>query len=217
MNKEHQESVLVIPRTVIDPLCPPTGFCRDFERLQPAILANCHFLDRRAAEHDFHYKQVIPYVVIRHHERFLLLRRTNEQAETRLHNMYSLGVGGHINSVDALICPTDLITAGMRRELSEEIQIEGEESCAVIGVINDDSTEVARLHLGIIYLLTTGSPGFTVMEPDKHVAEWKSLAELSRHYEQMESWSQILHDRVLAPVQGSESAPLAKQSDCMAL
>jgi predicted NUDIX family phosphoesterase len=200
VNKELQESVLVVPRTVIDPLCPPRGFMRELGRLQPAILANCHFLERSVAEHDFKYKQVIPYVAIRHGERFLLLRRTAKQAETRLHNMYSLGVGGHINNADVSVGAANVINSGMRRELAEEIRVEEERSCALIGVINDDSTEVARVHLGFVYLLTTDSARFTVMEPDKHTAEWQLPAELARHYDQMESWSQIVYDHLIVPL-----------------
>jgi predicted NUDIX family phosphoesterase len=195
-DQDLQESVLVVPRAVVDELCPRV-FGRANARVKPAILAQCRFLERSIAEHDFSHKQVIPYVVVRHADRYLLLQRTARQTEARLHNLYSLGVGGHINNEDTAPAGGDIITAGMRRDLSEEVEVLAEESCELIGLINDDSTEVARVHMGLIYLLSTTSPDFRIVEKDKHIASWKTADELSLFYDQMESWAKIVHDFVL--------------------
>jgi predicted NUDIX family phosphoesterase len=195
-NNELNESVLVVARQVIDELCPQT-FGRETEAVRLAILAKGHFLDRKIAEHDFQHKQVIPYVVIRHEDRYLLMRRTSKQTETRLHDKFSLGVGGHINNLDTSDVGCDVIMSGMRRELNEEIQIESEESCELVGIINDDSTEVARVHMGLVFVLTTSSPDYKIMEPDKYTAEWKSAEEMADYQGRMESWAQIVHDNVI--------------------
>lgn len=196
INPELEESVLVVARTVIEPLCPQ-GFQSEVETARAAVLANCRFLERNLAEHDFRYKQVIPYVVIRHEDRYLLMRRTTKQTEARLHDKYSLGIGGHINDTDKSRGNGNLITCGMRRELAEEIQVEAELSCALVGVINDDSTEVSRVHMGFVYLLTTASSSYTIVEKDKYTAAWKSPAELAEYYIQMESWAQIAYEHVI--------------------
>src|ERR1700735_2327356 len=99
MSVELQESVLVVPRGVIDPLCHGV-FTPEVAPVEKAVLANCRFLERNIAETDYQFKQVIPYVVVRHEDRCLLIWRTNKQTEARLHNLYSLGVGGHINNTD---------------------------------------------------------------------------------------------------------------------
>jgi predicted NUDIX family phosphoesterase len=195
-DEKGQEAVLVVPRDLLDSVCPQT-FCRETARVESAVLANPRFISRDVAEHDFEYKQVIPYVVIRHQERYLLIQRTTEQTETRLHNMYSLGIGGHVNSHDASEESCNAIISGMRRELDEEIRVDAEESCTLIGVVNDDSTEVARLHLGFVYLLTTTSPRYTVVEQDHYTATWKLPDEITHYYNEMESWAQIVHDYVL--------------------
>jgi predicted NUDIX family phosphoesterase len=195
-NEELQESVLVVPRTVVDALCPQT-FCREGEAVKAAVLANCRFLERTIAEHDFQSKQVIPYVVIQHGTRYLLMRRTSRQTESRLHHKYSLGIGGHINNQDVAGGNGDVIAAGMRRELEEEIHVEGAESCQLVGVINDDSTEVARVHLGLVYLLKAVSPRFTIVEHDKYTAMWSTPAQMAGYYDLMESWAQIVHDYVV--------------------
>src|SRR6266481_7897531 len=120
---ESQEAVLVVPRTVIDPVAPKV-FNRAVEPVKAAVLANFQFLERHSAEQDLRYKKIIPYVLIRHEDRYLLIRRTSKQTESRLHDMYSLGIGGHINNGDVSGASADLLTAGMRRKLAEEIQIE---------------------------------------------------------------------------------------------
>jgi predicted NUDIX family phosphoesterase len=120
--------------------------------IRDTILARAEFIERSQAERDFTRKQIIPYVVLRHQDKFLLIRRTKQQAEKRLHDKCSLGIGGHINATDQT--ETDLLEAGMRRELNEEIQVKQEKSCQLIGIINDDTTEVDQVHLGLVYLLT---------------------------------------------------------------
>lgn len=197
-NDELRESVLVLPRQTVDELCPST-FSRDGQGLAAAALANCRFLERTVAEHDFGWKQVIPYVLIRHGDRHLLMRRTRRQTESRLHDKYSLGVGGHINQADLTRGADNVVLAGMRRELNEEIQVDGEQSCPMVGVINDDSTEVARVHVGLVFLLTTATDRYTIVEQDKYTAAWRTVSELGQFYDQMETWAQIVHDFVVLP------------------
>jgi predicted NUDIX family phosphoesterase len=193
---ESQEAVLVVPRSKIMAVAPKV-FNREVGPVRAAVVANYQFMGRDLAEEDETYKQVIPYVIIRHENQYLLMRRTKKQTESRLHNLYSLGIGGHINDADLPGANGDLLTAGMRRELIEEIRLESEEACALVGVINDDSTPVARVHLGFVYELTTSSPQFTIMEADKYTAEWKSRGELAQYYPQMETWAQIVHDALI--------------------
>jgi predicted NUDIX family phosphoesterase len=196
MSVELQESVLVVPRTVIDPLCHGV-FTPEVAPVEKAVLANCRFLARSIAETDYKFKQVIPYVVVRHENRALLIWRTNKQTEARLHNLYSLGVGGHINDTDIPSATSNIILTGMRREFNEEIAVEGEQSCELVGIINDDSTDVSRVHMGFVFVLRTSTPRFTIMEPGKYTAAWKTCEELATHHAQMETWAQIVFDRVL--------------------
>jgi predicted NUDIX family phosphoesterase len=196
MNVELQESVLVVPRAVIDPLCHKV-FTPEAAAVEKTVLANCRFLERNLAETDYQFKQVIPYVVVRHQDRCLLIWRTSKQTEARLHNRYSLGVGGHINNTDTPTANSNIILTGMRREFTEEIAVEGEQSCRLVGIINDDSTDVSRVHMGFVFVLRTTTPHFTIMEPGKYTAAWKTPEELSPHYGQMESWAQIVYDHIV--------------------
>jgi predicted NUDIX family phosphoesterase len=192
------EKVLVVPLDILNAVCPYT-FNEETERVKETILENYSFLERDIAEQDFQHKQVIPYVVIQHQEHYLLIQRTAKQAESRLHHLYSLGIGGHVNCDDLEDRGVDIITSGMQREFSEEIQLETSKPFKLIGVINDDSTEVARLHVGLVYLLTATFPQYTILEQGKYTATWKLPNEISNYYNQMESWAQIVHDYMLFP------------------
>jgi predicted NUDIX family phosphoesterase len=193
---DTQESVLVVPSSIVKAVAPNV-FNRIVDPVKAAVSKHSQFLERDLAEEDESYKQVIPYVIVRHDDCYLLMRRTKKQTESRLHDLYSLGIGGHINDADIPGENQDLLTCGMRRELVEEIDIESEVACELVGIINDDSTPVARVHLGFVYLLTTASPRYTVMEPDKYTAIWKRPHELATCYTQMESWAQIVYDHVI--------------------
>jgi predicted NUDIX family phosphoesterase len=196
MSVELQESVLVVPRAVIDPFCKNV-FTPDAAPVEKAVLANCRFLERNLAEKDYNFKQVIPYVVVQHEDQYLLIWRTSKQTEARLHNLYSLGVGGHINNTDTPSAGSNIILTGMRRELTEEIAVEGEQSCKLVGIINDDSTDVSRVHMGFVFVLRAATPRYTIMEPEKYTAAWKTAAELATHYAKMETWAQIVCDHIV--------------------
>jgi len=190
------EDVLVIENSLIQSHIPGKNACllRDTsEHIVNTIMENHLFMGRDEAEYNFNHKQVIPYVTIRHGDHYLLLKRTKKQTEKRLHDKYSLGIGGHINPVspDAEI---NIITQGLYRELNEEISLDEPGDLHFIGVINDESNSVSRVHLGLLYVLDVLSSGFEVLEDDKMTAEWVSRGKLSGYYPSFETWSQIVYD-----------------------
>jgi predicted NUDIX family phosphoesterase len=192
-----EEKVLVVPSTIINSLCP-AAFSRNSAGVISASIRDGQFLARKIAEYDFNFKQIIPYVVVRHGDRYLLMRRTTKQTEARLHDKYSVGVGGHINDEDNAKGIENIIQIGMRRELEEEIHIPVEKSCELVGVINDNSSEVSRVHMGLVYILNAGTAEFTIVEHDKYTASWMTVEEMKGYYDRMESWTQIVFENLLA-------------------
>lgn len=154
------------------------------------------FRPRSQVEQDETVKQIIPYVCIRCGESYVLLQRTNKQSEARLHNKFSLGIGGHIN--DAEQAAPDLVDAGLQRELSEEITLTAGYSLTPLGIIYDSTTPVGRVHLGVVYELEACDQSFTLNEPDLMSARWVSAEELRAFRDRMETWSQILFDHHIA-------------------
>lgn len=185
---------MVIPSTLAL-LLAPSSFNQVPARYEQAILENHSFLDREKAEVNPAFKQVIPYIIVRYLGLYLLTQRTNQQQEARLHNLYSIGQGGHINDKDSL--SKDPILTGLMRELREEFTLAPEYGCSAIGLINDDSTEVGKYHVGIVYELRVNAPLLEVAEKDKHIAQWADVPLLRTFYARMENWSQIIMDHAI--------------------
>ena len=86
------------------------------------LLVKGLFRHRNELEDDSLYKQLIPYAVICYKDMIYMFHRTKKQTETRLHNMYSLGVGGHMNPWGESI-NIKYMHHGLTRELNEEVQL----------------------------------------------------------------------------------------------
>jgi predicted NUDIX family phosphoesterase len=181
------EEVLVIPSELV------FAYREDTDALIDAALHNYCFMARDAAETDARWKQIIPYVYARYNGAFLLLERLAAQSETRLHGKLSLGIGGHINPVD-IEAGENVILAGLRRELAEEVLLQSANAPVFKGIISDESTEVGRVHVGFVYALTCGSAFFEVRETDKMRGEWAPVDTIAARYAALESWSQMVFD-----------------------
>lgn len=195
----NEENVLVVPTSGINPLLTGKFTKTHLDRALDYILSNHSFRNRGTVEEDPSFKQIIPYVIVRFEDRYLLLQRTSKQTEKRLHGKLSIGIGGHINDLETAGSHKNILHAGLERELEEEVHIAGQRrSLDLVGIISDDSTPVGQVHLGLVFLLETGSPEFTVNEADLMTAEWASVEQLRERHERMETWSQIAFDEVLA-------------------
>lgn len=153
------------------------------------------FMPRREVEDDPSYQQIIPYILFRHQDRYLLTKRLKASSERRLHHLYSLGVGGHINPPDNV--NADPIADGLQREWLEEVAYQGAVERTLIGVIKDDSTAVGQVHLGLVYLLEGEHPDIQIRETGKMTGALLPLEEMRIYYLDMESWSQLLYDYLL--------------------
>jgi predicted NUDIX family phosphoesterase len=191
-----EENVLVVPA---DSIAQHLASSFDPASAQAVIdVANRTrlFRPRSTVEQDETVKQIIPYVCIRCGDSYVLLQRTNKQSEARLHNKFSLGIGGHIN--DAEQSAPDLVDAGLQRELSEEISLTTGYTLTPLGIIYDSTTPVGRVHLGVVYELEARDQNFRLNEPDLMSARWVNSAELAGFRDRMETWSQILFDNHIA-------------------
>ena len=142
----HTEQVLGIARALV-----PGGLGWRGVRgvgIEPylaAIALHGSFRPRPEAETDPSWKQVIPYLVLRDGDRVFLMRRTRAGGDERLHERYTIGIGGHVNPGD-----TDPLDA-LRREWAEEIDADFEPTLEPLGVLNDDDNAVGTVHIGLVY------------------------------------------------------------------
>jgi predicted NUDIX family phosphoesterase len=187
------EQVMVVEREALASFLVERGLVQEeTDQVLDIIVERHFFLDRPTAELSPQYKQIIPYVLIRHEQSYFLLQRTQKQTEARLHHKLSLGIGGHINP------DTPELLDGLRKELEEEVNVEGDYDLSFIGILNDDTTDVGRVHLGAVYVLDAFDTNVTVRETEKMTGRWVPREELAQHREAMETWSQIVYDAVIA-------------------
>ncbi len=116
--------------------------------LRQAVAEHGRYLDRPVAEESPEWKQVIPYVVVRDGELTFLMERTSAGGDPRLHRKASIGVGGHLNPVDA---GEDPLQGGLRREWAEELEADWEPEFHLLGLLNDDTNPVGSVHLGVVF------------------------------------------------------------------
>ncbi len=186
------EHVLVIPTPVFHQVGHFQGFCPDIDRYLSVILNPEHasYRPRNEMEQDPTYKQLIPYCVFRCEGKVFYYQRGTAQGETRLHAKRSIGVGGHVSTLDRDRESSPYLE-GMRREIEEEVDLETGwvESC--VGLINDDETEVGKVHLGIVHVFDLDNPKVQPREKSMINPGFASPSDLAHEIDQFESWSQI--------------------------
>ncbi len=195
-----EENILAVPRTVLEKLGVFQGLSFEVERYVPILLnpRNNLFLPRSSAEGDPSHKQLIPYLVIRHGDRVLHYTRGKTGGESRLHAKGSIGIGGHINDGDTTAAHFDPAAyhRAVERELHEELVIPAGYRQTIAALLNDDTTEVGRVHMGIVHIVTVESPEILPREDAIRDVEFMTAEELSSRRGQLETWSQIVFDGI---------------------
>ena len=193
-----EESVLVIPRALFDRLGAFEGLCFEPERYLVEILDPRHasFLRRSAAENDPSFKQIIPYAVVTCGGRILHYVRGSKTGEQRLAAKGSIGIGGHVNlsDLDSPEISSATYHNGVRREVAEEITFPGTFRETVRALLNDDSSEVGRVHLGVVHVFELESAEVRAGESEITELAFLTRGEIRPRYDALESWSRICFD-----------------------
>lgn len=158
-----------------------------------AALASASYRPRVEAEVDPTWKQLIPYLVLRDGARVFLMRRTRAGGDARLHDRFTIGVGGHVNPGDAGI------EDALRREWREEIAAAFEPEPRLLGLLNDDSDPVGAVHLGVVYEADARGRPVAIRETEKLSGAFQTLEDARSARDRMETWSALLLDHLLAP------------------
>lgn len=195
---DSAENILVVPRHVFATLGAFQGLSLEADRYMAAFLdpQNNLFLPRPCAELDPSHKQIIPYLVLRHGDRVLSYTRGQSGGEARLHAKMSLGIGGHMNEGDSHATHFDRAAylRAVERELHEELEIPGPYRQRAVALINDESNEVGRVHLGIVHLVEVDSMDLRPREEAIRDLTFLTVAEVQEQRERLESWSQFVAD-----------------------
>jgi predicted NUDIX family phosphoesterase len=196
------ERVLVIPRAVV--MSDPGWHGVRTDALAPfeALVARAsRFVPRGEAETDRSLKQLIPYLVLRDGAQIFLMRRTRAGGDARLHERFSIGVGGHVNPGDG-----DLL-GGLRREWREELEAAFVPEFRFVGLLNDDTTEVGAVHLGAVFVADAAGRSVGIRENDKLSGAFASRDEVAAVADRMETWSLLAFDFIERLAASGRSEP----------
>jgi len=212
------EFVWVVPRAALFPKAGAHGLAplaaSEFEKQFSAASRDAgFFVERRRAEITPEWKQPIPYVAVCYEDQVFTMTRITG-GEARLRGKRSIGVGGHINPCDFQTNGSDpaaseLLAAACQRELHEELMLPAIDASQLVplGLLNDDTTEVGAVHVGVVYRLELSAAQASevrIRETDNLVGEFTPYDELLTLVEKgevpFESWSSLLLlSGVLAP------------------
>ena len=197
--------MLVVPRSAV----PDAGAWHGLRTVGLATFLESaarlgRFEPRPAMEADPDFKQLIPYLVLRDGPSYFLMRRTRAGGDARLHDRWSIGVGGHLNPGDG-----DL-AGGLRREWREEVRADFEPAFTLIGLLNDDTTDVGSVHLGAVFVADAAGRDIAIRETDKLTGAFADPSEVAAVAEDMESWSRLVFEFLEAAAARTASAGPAR-------
>ena len=185
------EQVYVVPRSGIVNAAGWYGIRTDgLERFVAALERDGRYAPRDEMEGDPSHKQVIPYLVLRDDERYFLMRRTRGGRDERLHDRYSIGVGGHLNPGDGGL------DGGLRREWAEELEADFVPEFQLVGALNDDTTDVGSVHLGVVYVADAAARPVAIRETDKLTGQFVVPAAVAEVAADLETWSQLVFEQL---------------------
>jgi predicted NUDIX family phosphoesterase len=192
------ENVLVVRRSLFDQLGSFQGINFESHKYLDAFLSrgNNFFLPRPEAENNPAYKQIIPYALIAFGNRVVYYVRGKKAGEQRLVAKGSIGIGGHMNEGDESLFALDeqAYRVGVEREVNEEIKIHTQFDDRIVALLNDDTTDVGRVHLGVVHVFTLAEPKVEKREAMITGLTFLTKEELVARRESLETWSQICVD-----------------------
>lgn len=194
MNKDD-EKVMVVDKNILDKLDINEFGYGYFDY---CVFDNCKydFLPRKLMETDENYKQIIPYITLRHPKKgFYCYQRTKLAGEERLHGKWSLGIGGHINDCDDN--PNDFYRTydmGRARELLEETNITSPGLSHIRCVIYDNTNQVGKVHLGFHEIYTVHNDDIQSSDYSIAHGQWLNFEQIFEKYKnnEFENWSNIV-------------------------
>src|ERR1700736_1820766 len=192
------ENVLVVKRSLFDQLGNFHGLIFEPRKYLDAILSrgNNFFLSRAQAERDPTHKQIIPYALLAFGDTVLYYVRGKKAGEQRLVAKGSIGIGGHMNEGDESLFALDeaAYRAGVEREVGEEIAIDTKFDDRIVALLNDDSTEVGQVHLGVVHVFNLAEANVEKREAMITNVAFLGKDELMARRDSLETWSQICLD-----------------------
>jgi predicted NUDIX family phosphoesterase len=186
---KNNNKVLVVPRAIFFQKGSWQGIKKDnLDYYLELIKSSSFFKERSDVEEDPSYLQIIPYIIFSFEGKFFLYKYIKEAGEKRLIDHYQLAVGGHIDLADG----KNLEQAALR-EWEEEVDFKGLiKDKKLVGILNDDSHMVEKVHLGLIYHFMGDSSNIKVKEADKLKGEMVVKEKIKQYVRDTDIWASII-------------------------
>jgi predicted NUDIX family phosphoesterase len=134
------EKVVVVPNP------PQIGFIPSLD----IPYSDMVLIDRSIAEQSTMYRQIIPYIVFTYKHYVMMYQRCNG-GEKRLNNLWSIGIGGHMNSF--------YMDIEIARELREEVVIGSKILDKIfLGSLLLNDSPVNLVHWGLVWQYKLDKP-----------------------------------------------------------
>lgn len=182
-----RENVICVPLEALNSFF---DLSKQFWRVEKETLNSLPYMfeGRQQAEKDFNRKQLIPYALL-HNKRGEVLCYQRHGSEKRLSDIYSVGIGGHVNDGDVGDSLFQRLVSGLKREFSEEIGLTvPEERFELVGMINEDYSEVGHCHIGVVFSVVVGEEKMLFNEEIGN-PRWSGIEELD--LSKFELWSSL--------------------------
>jgi len=200
----HNETILCIKRSLLPESWVQTKSILHLDTdlfIKHCSTAGFQFINRRDAEKDPSYKQIIPYIILQTKDLKKTAIYNRQGSEKRLHDLWSVGIGGHINPID-MEAQSDsfqqILMTGMARELNEELAIRPKEDHpSFSGVINEEITDVGKVHMGAVFRILTDTPEKYMPGPELFQFSWEKTKNLEQL--NLELWSKLALELISTP------------------
>ncbi len=195
MSSLQTEQVMVVPTELFHSCGDFEGYCAETDKYLTTLLdpLNTQYLPRDQMKQDPGFKQLIPYCIFQYVDdtgkHVFQYTRGKGQGESRLHSKCSVGIGGHISTLD--LADASPYQDGMQRELDEEVIIDTRFTQSCVGLINDDSNDVGKVHFGVVHLFTVEQPKVAARETEIIDSGFSPVNGLLDNLDRFETWSQI--------------------------
>ncbi|MBP7854770.1 hypothetical protein KAZ82_02405 [Candidatus Babeliales bacterium] len=185
----HLEEILVVQRSHLFKKIPAWHGISNQNTPEIMSIINQHvsFMPRAHAETNPEYKQIIPYLIFLVNEKIFVMQRKATASEQRLANKISIGIGGHIRQDDIA---DHNILQWANREFHEEVTYYGAQQLEILGILNDDTNDVGKVHMGVVILVRADSEKIFIKDEHKS-GILLTKKECLQNTAAMESWSQL--------------------------
>lgn len=203
------EEIVVFERELLRRFVPGPGIHQLTVAQSQELLASLFPMQRSLAEDDFSVVQLVSQFLVTIGDRYATYKRTRRLPESRLHGVYSVLFGGHLNTDDVppLVSIFDPAVGPdfIQRELREELRFADPPQMHLLGVIYDDSRAVSRQHLGVLYRVIA-SPGQSLEVGERGFLQqlrFETAREIGARLGDFENWSELVFKALISPDAGA--------------